>query len=169
MPDATKPATTTTPATPTTSAKAPKGGRAARAADGWSDQERAAMREHTRELKAAARKGAAVDGAADVREAIAKLDEPDRSMADRIHAIVTEAAPHLAPRTWYGMPAYARDGKLIVFFQARTKFKVRYSTLGFQPDAALDDGPMWPVAFALTELTPAVEAQIADLVRRAGG
>jgi uncharacterized protein YdhG (YjbR/CyaY superfamily) len=132
-----------------------------------SDVEKEAMRETIRERKAA--KSGKADGAADVRAKIDEMAEPDRSMAERIHAIVLASAPELAPRTWYGMPAYAKDGKVICFFQAASKFKVRYSTFGFQPDAALDDGSMWPTAYALTELTPADEARIGDLVRRAAG
>ena len=97
------------------------------------------------------------------------MPEPDRSLAERVHAIVMASAPDLAPKTWYGMPAYAKDGKLICFFQAASKFKVRYATFGFQPDAKLDDGTMWPTAFALTELTAADEARIAELVKRAVG
>ena len=95
------------------------------------------------------------------------MPEPDRSLAERVHAIVMASAPDLWPKTWYGMPAYAKDGKLICFFQAASKFKVRYATFGFQPDAKLDDGTMWPIAYALTELTADVEARIAALVKKA--
>ena len=130
----------------------------------WTAEEKAAMRAHAKEQKAAAEKA---DGEAMALESIAAMSEPDRSLAERIHAIVTETAPSLAARTWYGMPAYAKDGKVICFFQAASKFKVRYATFGFQPDAALDDGEMWPTSFAVTELTPEVEARIADLVRKA--
>jgi hypothetical protein len=139
-------------------------------AGGFTDEERAAMQERAREVKAAARRGpraAAADGEADVLAKIAEMPEPDRAMAERIHAIVMAGAPSLSARTWYGMPAYARDGKVICFFQAASKFKVRYATFGFQPDAGLDDGAMWPVAFALTELTAADEARIAALVKQA--
>jgi uncharacterized protein YdhG (YjbR/CyaY superfamily) len=97
------------------------------------------------------------------------MAEDDRAIAARVHELVLAAAPHLAPRTFYGMPAYARDGKVVCFFQAKSKFKVRYSTLGFQPDAWLDDGEMWPVAFAVTSLTPAGERRIAELVKKAAG
>jgi uncharacterized protein YdhG (YjbR/CyaY superfamily) len=130
------------------------------------------MKERTRELKAAARRGPRADkadGERDVLAKIAEMEEPDRSMAERIHAIVKAAAPDLSARTWYGMPAYARDGKVICFFQAASKFKVRYATFGFQPDACLDEGTMWPTSFALTELTPADEARIAELVKQALG
>ena len=108
-------------------------------------------------------------GEEDVQAAIAALPEDDRAMAARIHEIVVAAAPHLVPRTFYGMPAYAKDGKVICFFQAKLKFKVRYSTLGFQPDARLDDGDMWPVAFALTNISAAGERRIAELVKKAAG
>jgi uncharacterized protein YdhG (YjbR/CyaY superfamily) len=100
---------------------------------------------------------------------IADMPGPDRAMGERIHAIVTASAPSLVPRTYYGMPAYARDGNVICFFKAASKFKVRYATFEFQPDATLDDGAMWPVSFAVTELTPGVEARIAELVKRALG
>jgi uncharacterized protein YdhG (YjbR/CyaY superfamily) len=149
-------------ATPTTATDA--------TSEGFTDDERAAMREYARERKAAARRGsnaARADGESDVLAKIAEMPEPDRAMAERLHAIVTASAPELSPRTWYGMPAYARDGKVICFFQAASKFKVRYATFGFQPDAKLDDGAMWPVAFALTELTDADEARIAALVKKA--
>jgi hypothetical protein len=150
-----------------------KGGNATRApSEGWTDEERAAMKEHAAELKAAARRGSKaskVDGEADVLAKLAEMPEPDRSMGQRLHALITSSAPDLVPRTWYGMPAYARDGKVICFFQAASKFKVRYSTLGFQPDANLDEGTMWATAFALTELTAADEARIVELVKKAGG
>lgn len=141
-------------------------------AEGFTAEERAAMQERNRELKAASRRGpgaAKADGEADVLAKIAEMSEPDRSMAERLHALIKASAPDLAPRTWYGMPAYARDGKLICFFQAASKFKVRYATFGFQPDAKLDDGTMWPTAFALTTLTPDVEARIVALVKQAAG
>jgi uncharacterized protein YdhG (YjbR/CyaY superfamily) len=136
----------------------------------WTDQERAAMQESARERKAASRRGSGderAQGERDVQAKIAEMPGPDRSMAKRIHAIVSASAPSLVPRTYYGMPAYAKDGKVICFFQAASKFKVRYATFGFQPDAKLDDGGMWPVAFALSELTSAEEARIAALVKRA--
>ena len=138
----------------------------------WTDEERAAMQESARERKVASRRGKGDDraeGEADLRESIAKMPADDRAMAERIHAVVTDAAPSLWPKTYYGMPAYAKDGKVICFFQAKSKFKVRYSTFGFQPDARLDDGAMWSIAFAVTELTPSVEAQITKLVRKAAG
>ena len=127
-------------------------------------EERAAMKERARELK----RGTA-DGEADVLEKIAEMAEPDRAMAERIHAIVTDAAPALTPRTWYGMPAYALDGKVVCFFQSAQKFKARYATLGFNDAAKLDDGPMWPTAFALTKLTKKDEATIRALVKKAVG
>ena len=137
----------------------------------WTDEERAAMQESARERKAASRRGKGGDeraeGEREIRAKIQEMTEPDRAMAERIHALVTDAAPVLVPRTYYGMPAYAKDGKTICFFQPKAKFKVRYSTFGFQPEAAIDDGDMFPVAFAVMELTPAVEAQIVDLVKRA--
>jgi uncharacterized protein YdhG (YjbR/CyaY superfamily) len=107
------------------------------------------------------------DGEADVLAKIADLPQPDRAMAERVHAIVLDAAPDLTPRTWYGMPAYAKDGKVVCFFQSGQKFKTRYATLGFSDRAALDEGAMWPTAFALDELTPDAEARIAALVRQA--
>jgi len=143
----------------------------AKASEGFTAEERAAMQERARELKAA-RRGAKGDPAADLADLlarIAEMPEPDRSLAERIHAIVLAAAPELLPKTWYGMPAYFKDGRSICFFQAASKFKVRYATFGFQPDARVDDGPMWPVAYALTELTPDAEARITELVRKAVG
>jgi len=137
---------------------------------GFTDDERAAMKEHARELKAAARRGpraAEADGEGDVLAKIAEMPEPDRVLAERLHAIIKASAPALSPRTWYGMPAYARDGKVVCFFQPGQKFKTRYATLGFSDKANLDDGAMWPVAFALTELTAASEAKIAALVKEA--
>lgn len=133
---------------------------------GFSDAERAAMRERARELKAEARRGKA-DAESDVLAKIAALPELDRSMAQRIHAIIKETAPSLAPRTWYGMPAYAKDGKVLCFFTPASKFGERYATFGFNATANLDDGAMWPTSFALKELTPAEEERIAALVRKA--
>lgn len=126
------------------------------------------MRERARELKAEARaaKGKA-DGEKDLLAKIAEMAEPERTMAERLHAIVMAAAPDLVPRTWYGMPAYARDGKVVCFFQGAQKFNTRYSTLGFNDAANLDDGAMWPTAYALKELTSAEEARISALVRKA--
>jgi uncharacterized protein YdhG (YjbR/CyaY superfamily) len=136
----------------------------------WSDEERAAMQESARERKAASRRDPAdarAEGERDVVAKIAEMPEPDRAMAERLHARVTSTAPSLVPRTYYGMPAYAKDGKVICFFQAASKFKVRYATFGFQPDAGLDEGAMWPIAFALTKLTAADEAKIGALVKKA--
>jgi uncharacterized protein YdhG (YjbR/CyaY superfamily) len=135
-----------------------------KATEGFTAEEREAMKERAREAKAASSKA---DGLNDLLAKIAEMPEPDRSLAERVHATVMAAAPGLWPKTWYGMPAYAKDGKLICFFQAASKFKVRYATFGFQPDANVDDGSMWPVAYALTELTPADEARIAELVEKA--
>ena len=137
---------------------------------GFTDDERAAMRERARELKAEAR--ASKDRAAgesDVLAKIAEMDGPDRALAERLHAIVTASAPGLSPKTWYGMPAYARDGKVVCFFQSAGKFKSRYATLGFSDEANLDDGAMWPTSFALTELTAAEEKRIGALVKQAVG
>ena len=128
------------------------------------------MKERARELKAAARaEQDRAAGESDVLAKIAEMPEPDRAMAERIHAIVTTSAPDLSPRTWYGMPAYARGGKVICFFQGAAKFKARYATLGFNDGASLDHGAMWPTAFALERLTAAVEAKIAALVKKAAG
>jgi uncharacterized protein YdhG (YjbR/CyaY superfamily) len=137
----------------------------------WSDVERSAARESVRERKAQSRRRPddREGGEREVRSKIAELQEPDRALAERIHAIVMRTAPDLIPRTFYGMPAYAKDGKVICFFQAASKFKVRYSTFGFQPDARLDDGNMWPVGFALKQLTAADEERIAALVKKAVG
>jgi uncharacterized protein YdhG (YjbR/CyaY superfamily) len=137
---------------------------------GLTDEERAALKQRTQELKAEARRGpraGKADAERDVLAKIAEMPEPDRAMAERLHAVITASAPALSPRTWYGMPAYAKDGKVVCFFQAAQKFNERYATLGFSDKAKLDDGTMWPVAFALTELTPAEEARIAALVKRA--
>ena len=138
-------------------------------AEEFTADEKAAMRERARELKAASRSRASkADAERDLLAKIAEMAAPDRALAERVHAIVTASAPDLAPKTWYGMPAYAnRDGKIVCFFQAASKFKVRYATLGFQPDANLDDGTMWPTAFALTELSAADEARIEKLVKKA--
>jgi uncharacterized protein YdhG (YjbR/CyaY superfamily) len=136
----------------------------------WTEEERAAMQESARERKAASRRDqgdARAEGESDVLAKIAQMPEPDRVLAERLHALVTSIAPSLVPRTYYGMPAYAKDGKVICFFQAASKFKVRYATFGFQPDAGLDDGAMWPIAFALTKLTAADEARIGALVKKA--
>ena len=133
---------------------------------GFSDEERGAMRERVQEQKA--RRGASkADGEHDVLEKIAAMSAPDRAMAERLHAIITANAPALLPKTWYGMPAYARDGDVVCYFQAAAKFKARYATFGFNDRANLDEGAMWPVAFALKELGAAEEARIAALVKRA--
>ncbi len=126
------------------------------------------MKERSQELKAAARANKnKADGESDVLAKIAEMEEPDRSMATRLHAIIKASAPALAPKTWYGMPAYAKDGKVICFFQAASKFNTRYATFGFQHDANLDDGDLWPTAFALKALTAATEARISALVQKA--
>jgi uncharacterized protein YdhG (YjbR/CyaY superfamily) len=135
---------------------------------GFSAEERAAMKERAKEMKAEARaKKNKAAGEQDVLEKIAEMPEPDRAMAERIHAIVKANAPELAPKTWYGMPAYAKDGKVICFFQSAAKFDTRYATFGFQHDAHLDDGGMWPTSFAIKELTVVDEEQIAALVKKA--
>ncbi len=134
----------------------------------FTDEERAAMKERAKERKRSPRASKA-DGERDLLEKISEMEEPDRAMAERIHAIVTATAPGLAPRTWYGMPAYAKDGNVVCFFQPALKFKARYATLGFNDKAHLDDGTMWPVAYALTELTAADEAMVAALVKKAAG
>jgi uncharacterized protein YdhG (YjbR/CyaY superfamily) len=125
-------------------------------------EEKAAMRERARELKAGT-----ADGESEVLAKIAEMPDGDRAMAERIHAIVTDSAPTLSPRTWYGMPAYAKDGKVVCFFKSAHKFKSRYATLGFSDKANLDAGDMWPTDFALMELTPAAETKIAKLVKKA--
>src|SRR5215217_4177739 len=140
------------------------------ASKGFTDEERAAMRERAQELKASARRGRGAGKAAgesDVRAKIAEMPEPDRAMAERLHALIKASAPGLSPRTWYGMPAYALDGKVVCFFQSAHKFKARYATFGFNDAANLDDGAMWPTSFALKELTATEEAKISALVKRA--
>jgi uncharacterized protein YdhG (YjbR/CyaY superfamily) len=137
-------------------------------AAGFTADEKAAMRERAREAKAEARRGTdRAAGEKDLLAKIAEMPESDRVIAERIHAIVTAAAPDLSPKTWYGMPAYARDGKIVCFFQAADKFKARYATFGFNEDAHLDEGAMWPTSWALTKLTAADEKKIAELVKRA--
>ncbi|MEU2021559.1 DUF1801 domain-containing protein [Streptomyces sp. NPDC016469] len=142
---------------------------------GFTAEERAAMKDHAREeKKAASRRGASraeKEAAAeqDVLAKIAEMQDADRALAERVHKIIREAAPELAPKLWYGMPAYARDGKVVCHFQSAEKFKSRYATLGFSDQAALDDGAMWPAAYALTELTAAAEERITALVRKAVG
>ena len=140
--------------------------------DGFSDEERAAMKERAQELKAEARREARdakprEKGEADLLEKIAEMSEADRSLAERLHAVITSAAPDLLPKTWYGMPAYAKGSDIVCFFQPADKFNTRYSTLGFNDPAALDDGTMWPTAYALTELTAENEATVAALVKKA--
>src|SRR5438874_12791188 len=140
--------------------------------NGFTDEERAAMKERAQELKAGARRGPRgkkdkADGEGDMLAKIATMREPDRAMAERLHAIVKATAPALSPRTWYGMAAYAKDGKVVCFFQSAQKFKTRYATLGFSDKANLDEGALWPVAFALKELTAAEEARISALVKKA--
>jgi uncharacterized protein YdhG (YjbR/CyaY superfamily) len=136
-----------------------KAAKTGRASKGFTDEERAAMRERAREVKAG--------GEGDVLAKIAEMAEPDRVMAERLHALVTASAPDLSPRTWYGMPAYAKDGNVVCFFQSAQKFKTRYATFGFSDKANLDDGAMWPTSFALKELTAETEARIAALVKKA--
>ena len=136
---------------------------------GFTDEERAAMKERARELKAEARANKnKADGESDLLAKIAEMPEPDRAMAERIHAIIKASAPNLSPKTWYGMPAYANtDGKIVCFFQSAAKFNARYATLGFNDTANLDEGAMWPTSFALTELTAAEEERISALVQQA--
>ncbi len=140
-------------------------------ADGFTDEERAAMKERAQELKAARRgsRRSKADEEGAVLAKIAELPERDRVMAERIHALIKTHAPMLSPKLWYGMPAYARDGKVVCFFQSAQKFKTRYATLGFNDSAQLDEGTMWPTAFALTELTAEAEERIAALVKKAVG
>ena len=135
--------------------------------EGFTDEERGAMKDRAQELKATARRGKKADEESAVLAKIAELAGPDRVLAERIHAIVKASAPSLSPKLWYGMPAYAKDGKVVCFFQPAQKFKARYATLGFNDSANLDDGKMWPTAFALTELTAADEARIGALVKKA--
>jgi uncharacterized protein YdhG (YjbR/CyaY superfamily) len=136
--------------------------------EGWTDEERAAMKARARELKAEARANKdKAAGERDVLAKIAELPDPDRALAERLHAIVRASAPALSPKLWYGMPAYAKDGKVVCFFQAAQKFNSRYATFGFNDAANLDEGAMWPTAFALKELTADDEARIAALVKRA--
>jgi uncharacterized protein YdhG (YjbR/CyaY superfamily) len=127
------------------------------------------MRERAQEQRTAARRGGKADGESDLLAKIAEMPEPDRGMAERVHALVKDNAPDLSPRTWYGMPAYSKDGDVVCFFQGADKFKARYSTLGFSDKANLDRGAMWPTAFALSRLTPAEEKKIVALLKRAAG
>ncbi|MFI5708953.1 iron chaperone [Kribbella sp. NPDC051620] len=149
----------------TTKSTAKKTTTTAKSYDGFTKDERAAMKERARELKAASGKA---EAEAVVLEKIAEIANPDeRAIAERIHAIVKTSAPELEPKTWYGMPAYAKDGKIVCFFQPADKFKARYSTLGFNDPANLDDGDMWPTSFALTKLSPAVEKKVTALIKKA--
>lgn len=134
------------------------------AKESFSADERAAMKERAREAK---REASAAEDLNDVLGKIAEMPEDDRNLAEHVHATVLAAAPNLAPKTWYGMPAYAKDGKIVCFFQAAQKFKARYATIGFSDEATLDDGPLWPAAYALVEWTPDVEKQLSALVTRA--
>src|SRR5215469_774078 len=138
--------------------------------EGFTAEERAAMKEHARDLKTAARRGAKAtdaDTEGEVLAKIAEMQQKDRVMAERLHAVIKASVPGISPRLWYGMPAYAKDGKTVCFFQPAQKFKTRYATLGFSDKANLDEGAMWPTSYALTELTPADEARIGGLVKRA--
>ncbi len=140
--------------------------------EAFSKEERAAIKERANEARTASRRGAAADAAdseADLLAKIAEMNETDRAMAERVHAVITKSAPGLSPKLWYGMPAYARDGKVVCFFQPAGKFKTRYSTLGFNDPANLDDGTMWATSFALTTLTAEDEERIGALVKRAAG
>ena len=155
------PAKTTTKSTPKPAKRATS---SATASKGFSPEEKAAARERVRELKAEAAKA---DGLTELLAAIAKMQEPDRGIAKKVHALITAEAPNLAPKTWYGMPAYTKDGSVICYFQNAGKFKVRYQTLGFSDKAKIDDGAMWPIQYALTKLTATEEAKITALVKKA--
>jgi uncharacterized protein YdhG (YjbR/CyaY superfamily) len=147
------------------SEKKPARSTKARVTNLLSDEERAAMKETLKERRRAL--SGDVDGESDLLAKIAEMSEPDRRMAKRLHGVIKASAPSLSPKTWYGMPAYAKDGKVVCFFQSGQKFKSRYATLGFQDAANLDDGDIWPTAFALKKLTPAVEEKIGKLVKKA--
>ncbi len=144
--------------------KTARGTTAAARTKGFTDEEKAAMKDRVREMRAAAD---AADGESEVLAKIAELTEPDRAMGKRLHAVIRASAPDLVPRLWYGMPAYAKDGKIVCHFQPASKFKTRYATLGFSDQAHLDEGAMWPNAYALTKLTSADEARISALVKQA--
>ena len=144
--------------------KAAKSTTAKRTHEAFSDEERTAIKERVKETKAAADKA---DGESALLEKIAEMQEPDRAMGKRLHAVIKASAPSLTPRLWYGMPAYAKDGKVVCFFQSGQKFKTRYATFGFSDEAHLDEGTMWPNAFALTKLTAADEARVGALVKKA--
>jgi uncharacterized protein YdhG (YjbR/CyaY superfamily) len=142
----------------------------AKKSNGFTGEERAAMKERSQELKAEARRRPSekkAGGESDVLAKIAEMQASDRAMAKRLHALIKDSAPELSPKTWYGMPAYAQDGKVVCYFQSAEKFKSRYATLGFSDKANLDEGAMWPTSFALKELTPTEEARIAALVKKA--
>src|SRR5437867_8008737 len=147
-----------------------KSAKSTTAIKGFTDEERVAMKERAQELKAAARRGPRADkadGESAVLAKIAEMPKPDRAIAKRLHAIIKASAPALSPKTWYGMPAYAKDGKVVCFFQSAQKFKTRYATFGFSDAANLDEGAMWPTAFALKELTATDEARISKPVKKA--
>ncbi|GLX11240.1 DUF1801 domain-containing protein [Microbispora sp. NBRC 16548] len=135
--------------------------------DGFTEEERDAMKQRAKELKTSARRGAKADTESEVLAKIAEMAESDRVIAERLHALIKAQVPDLTAKLWYGMPAYARDGKMICFFQAAAKFKARYATLGFSDEANLDEGAMWPASYALTEMTADVEARIAALLKQA--
>lgn len=157
-------APTKVPKKSTTTARSAAG---SKAGEVFTVEERAAMREHAREQKAARARPAGADGTSDVLAKIAAMAPEDRAIGERVHALIMAAAPNLVPRLWYGMPAYSKDGNVVCFFQDAKKFKSRYATLGFSDRAALDDGEMWPTSFALKELTAAAESKISALVKRA--
>ena len=134
----------------------------------WTDDEKEAMKARAKEMKAEARRGSErADGEKDLLAKVAELPESDRAMAERIHAVVMASAPELSPKTWYGMPAYAKDGKVVCFFKAASKFDTRYATFGFEEAAMIDDGDFWPTSYGLTKMTPAIEKQIGELVKKA--
>jgi uncharacterized protein YdhG (YjbR/CyaY superfamily) len=150
--------------------KSAKSTTSSRKSKGFTDEERSAMKDRAQELKSEARRGPRADkadGESAVLAKIAEMPEPDRALAERLHAIIKASAPVLSPKTWYGMPAYAKDGKVVCFFTAASKFNSRYATFGFNDDANLDEGTMWPTSFALTKLTAANEARIRALVKKA--
>jgi uncharacterized protein YdhG (YjbR/CyaY superfamily) len=154
----------TKPASKSTKKPATRTSARSTASAGFSPEEKAAARDRVRELKAEAAKA---DGRTELLAAIAKMQEPDRAIAKKVHALITAAAPDLTPKTWYGMPAYARDGNVICYFQNAGKFKVRYQTLGFSDKAKIDDGVMWPIQYAISKLTATEEAKITALVKKA--
>lgn len=143
-----------------------KSTKSSKKSDGFTAEEKAAMKERAKELKASASRADEEKAALDK---IAEMPEHDRKLAEKVHAIVKASAPSLSAKTWYGMPAYAKNGKIVCFFQAAAKFEARYATLGFNDSALLDDGDFWPTAFAVKDLTPAIEAKIAELVKKAAG